>query len=39
MRYWALIIFAFTLISAIGAIITELKMPDPELKQMVEQKG
>jgi hypothetical protein len=39
MKYWALIIFVFTLLSAIGAIITELKLPDPELKQMEEQKG
>ncbi|MHC4264912.1 MAG: hypothetical protein ACYSUK_03160, partial [Planctomycetota bacterium] len=36
MRYWVLIIFAFTLLSAIGAIITELKLPDPELKHMQE---
>jgi len=36
MRYWALIIFIFAVLSAIGAIITELKLPDPELNQMIE---
>jgi hypothetical protein len=36
MRYWALIIFAFSVLSTIGAIITELKLPDPELNQLPE---
>jgi hypothetical protein len=39
MRYWALIIFAFTVLSAISAIITELKLPDPELNQMINEKA
>jgi ABC-type uncharacterized transport system permease subunit len=39
MRYWALIIFIFSILSAIGAIITEMKLPEVELNTMVEQKG
>ena len=34
MRFWALIIFAFTILSTIAAIITELMLPDPELKNI-----
>ncbi|MHC4723003.1 MAG: hypothetical protein ACYS9V_01965 [Planctomycetota bacterium] len=36
MRYWALIIFIFAILSTIGATITEMKLPDPELNQMME---
>ncbi|MHC4293513.1 MAG: hypothetical protein ACYSTX_04395, partial [Planctomycetota bacterium] len=36
MKYWALVIFIFALLPTIGAIITELKLPDPELNQMLE---
>ncbi|MHC4757545.1 MAG: hypothetical protein ACYTE8_02705 [Planctomycetota bacterium] len=35
MSYWALIIFAFTLLSTITTIITELMLPDPDLKSML----
>jgi len=32
LKYWALIIFGYTVFTTIGAIIAELRLPDPELR-------